>query len=281
MLRSNTFSWGLRVLFLVTLVLVQTIRADPGHHHGHHKSDREHKTEDYHEINDRLDRITSRLEDIEHGLDKRLSPKVRQKALSLEKHLSKFEEKHCEDDHYDCGGQEHECVSRLFVCDGHSDCRNGADEKHCTLPTTTGSEFVGYLVYNHCDHEDIDKFIIRIEEVQVRPAFPGFPILRAVSRAVQHSKTEHNEFAFPLLGYYRFSNNKLVLFPPRTEETNDNGIICEFDGFNPDRCEAYIVNKVSLHRCAKYIMYRRKNKHHDDDHDDDHHDDDHHHNDDH
>jgi len=37
----------------------------------------------------------------------------------------------CDDQHFQCGGTDPECQSYLFVCDGHKDCRNGADEAFC------------------------------------------------------------------------------------------------------------------------------------------------------
>jgi len=37
----------------------------------------------------------------------------------------------CDDQHFQCGGDDPECQSYLFVCDGRKDCRNGADEAFC------------------------------------------------------------------------------------------------------------------------------------------------------
>ena len=39
----------------------------------------------------------------------------------------------CRDDYFQCGGNDPQCVNNLFVCDGHKDCRNGADEKICGM----------------------------------------------------------------------------------------------------------------------------------------------------
>jgi hypothetical protein len=229
-----------------------------------HESLQEHKDEDYHKISERLDEVTARLERIDHHLDKRLSPKIRQKALSLEHRVSKLEEDHCDKDHYDCGGQDHQCVSRLKVCDGHRDCRNGEDEKHCKLPTNTGDKFIGYKVYDNCDNGHVDKVNLVITTVQVRPAFPGFPKVRVVLSGVDKSHVERNEMAFHLVGYYRFSTNKLVLFaPPGLETSEGYAIICEFDGHDQDRCVARVVNKGSLSSCAEFVFFREKRHDHD------------------
>lgn len=276
---------GLKFLGLllgILVVLVHTTRGE--HHHGHHKDDdqhqteQEHKDEDYHKLSDRLDRITARLEHLDHHLDRRLSPKIRQKALSLDRYLSRYEEPHCDDVHYDCGHPVHQCISRLKVCDGHKDCRNGGDEKLCTLPTNTGDVFDGYQVYDHCDQGNFERAKLYITEVKVRPAYPAFPWVRAIIRTVANNRWDKEEVAYHLVGYYRFNTRRLVLVaPPGADSDADYAILCEFDGYNLDRCEAKVVNRVSLHECAKFVFYRKHKRGHDSDHhDDDHHDDDHH-----
>lgn len=54
---------------------------------------------------------------------------------SSSKHLRYFfncrTEPKCGKHETNCGGDDHQCVSHLFYCDGHKDCRNGDDEKHC------------------------------------------------------------------------------------------------------------------------------------------------------
>lgn len=256
-------------LVLGVCLVLQGARGD---HHGDYskstESAQEHKDKDYRKLSDRLDGVTARLERIDHLLDIRLSPKLRQKALSLEHRVSGLEEDHCDKDHYDCGGQDNECVSKLFVCDGIKDCRNGDDEKHCKLPTNTGDRFVGYKVYDNCEQGHVDKVTLIVTTVQVRPAFPGFPTVRVVLRAVDKSKTSRSEIAYHLFGYYRFPTNRLVLLPPPGLQNGEGfAVICEFDGHNLDTCNARVVNRGSLSSCAEFVFFRERKHKRDDDED--------------
>lgn len=263
---------GLSVLALATLMLAACVLAD--HHEGHEEkpegSLQDQKIEDYQKLGDRLDRITARLEWIDKKLDKRLSPKLRQRALSLEHRLAELEDPHCDEHHYDCGGQDHECVPRLEVCDGRRDCRNGDDEKHCTLPTNTGDRFVGYQVYDHCDQGHMTKATMVITEVKVRPAYAAFPMVRAMIQSIDNDDEDRIEIAYHMVGYYKFSAQNLILLPPSGSAGLENlGMVLDFDGHDPDRAVAHIVNQVSLRECAKFVFFREKSRKHDDDDDDD------------
>jgi len=253
------------LVFLCLSLLVVGLSAE---HHGDHMKD----PKDALRLGSRLDDITHRIQEIEKKVDFRLNDDVRIKARSLNARLTQLEEDHCDEHHFDCGGQDNECVSRLMVCDGHRDCRNGADEHHCSLPTNIGDKFIGYKVYDHCDEGNVKKVFLIVHEVKVRPAFPGFPMVRVVAHAVDDEKLEKREIALPMVGYYKFSNHNLVLLPPQksqgTSPPVSTGLVLDFDGHNPDRAVGHLVSQVSLQECGQFMFYRAKHDRHDDDDDD-------------
>jgi hypothetical protein len=203
-----------------------------------------------------LDEVTSRLLALERKVNVRLDPAIKQKALSLNTRVEHLEEDHCDKAHYDCGGQDHECVSRLMVCDGYRDCRNGEDEKHCKPPVSAGDVFIGFKEFDHCGAVQPigDKIVFSIRSVTHYPAFtPAFG-LRAEIRAGFTDGQETSRYAWPSRGYYRHSNHALVLLPPPGES---RGMRCVFDGSNWDKCVGETTSVGSLEVCAKYIYFRK------------------------
>jgi hypothetical protein len=237
--------------------------------HDDDHDDDDHYGEDYEALQKRLDLVTSRLHHLDDELDRRFDPELRQKALSLEYRVEVLEEPNCDKDHYDCGPQDHECVSRLMVCDGHKDCRNGDDEAHCNLPTKKGDHFEGEQVYENCTESIAEKFDFTVTAVKVHSDYPAFPIIRAILHFAESTDEDDHEIALPTVGYYRYSSHKLVLRPPQGRGL---GLVCDFDGHNEDRCVGDIMSEGSLTPCSRYIFHRQDE---DDDDDDDDHDDDH------
>jgi len=78
-------------------------------------------------------------------------------------------------DYFYCGRADPQCVSRLFVCDGHKDCRDGEDEHHCDLPTKAGDTFVGHSVWDNCTKIMLQTISFTVTGVKTNPAFPDFP----------------------------------------------------------------------------------------------------------
>ena len=238
---------------------------DDNGHKKHDDDDDDHYQEDYEALQKRLDLVTSRLHTIDDELDERFDEDLREKAIALEYRVSVLEEATCDDDHYDCGPTDHECVSRLFVCDGQKDCRNGADEELCTLPTKKGDYFEGLQVYENCSESLPETFDFTISAVKVHSAFPAFPRIKAVLHFAESTDDDDHEIAYPTDGYYRFATHKLVLRPPIGRGV---GLVCDFDGHNEDRCVGDILSEGSLKACARYIFHRKEDDD-DDDQDDD------------
>jgi len=246
-----------------------------GHHGGHQKKlhdhdDDDHYDDDYDALQKRLDLVTSRLHEIDDDLDKRMDEGLRKKALSLDYRVSVLEDANCDEDHYDCGVPDHECVSRLLVCDGENDCRNGDDEKHCDLPTKKGDHFEGEQVFMNCSENIPEHFDFTITAVKTHKDYPSFPIIQATLHFTDEDHDSEDEVVLPTYGYYRYATHKLVLKPPQGRGL---AFVCDFDGHNDDRCVAEVKSAASGNVCGEYVFHRHDE---DDDHDDDHHDDDHH-----
>jgi hypothetical protein len=239
----------------------------PSHHRDTHhaKKDDDHE-EEYQELTKRLNALTSRLHAIDEELDKRLDPEMRIKARSLLHRVETLEEDNCDKDHYDCGGFEPECVSKLMVCDGAKDCRNGGDEAHCELPTKQGDTFIGHVVFDHCSQRKPENMSFTITAVKTAAFFTAFPAVRALIEIEHEDDETEGAVALPTVGYYRFATQNLILLPPEDDRL---GMICDFDGHNPDRCVGNIVRETSLKPCAQFIFNRKTDEDEEDEEDDD------------
>jgi hypothetical protein len=229
----------------------------------------------YDQLEKRLDTLTARLHEMDEELDDRLDPEKKENALSFDHRVKQLEGSECDEEHHVSCGDDSECVFRLFVCDGHEDCRNGADEENCDLPTNVGDSFVGHVVFDECTQRHPDTITFKITAVKVAEAFPAFPWIRATLFISVEDDEEEHDAALQTTGYYRYSSHRLVLLPPEDDRL---GLVCEFDGYDYDKCVGNIVRESSLEPCAQFIFFREteddeeENGHDDDDDDEDEHD---------
>jgi len=237
------------LVFLCLSLLVVGLSAE---HHGDHMKD----PKDALRLASRLDDITHRIQEIEKKVDFRLNDDVRIKARSLNARLTQLEEDHCDEHHFDCGGQDNECVSRLMVCDGHRDCRNGADEKTCDDPIKAGDVFYGYKVYDHCGTVDPegDQITVQIRDVKHYPAYTTAYGVRAQIKASFTDGKETSSYGWPTRGYYSHSKRALILVPPPGQS---RGMKCTFDGSNFNRCRGETTAVASKEVCAEYVYFRK------------------------
>jgi hypothetical protein len=232
------------------------------------EEDKEHSSE-YDELDARLNKLTHRLNQIDEDLDVRLDPSNHIKGRVIEHRVELLEVDVCADrDLYYCGRADPQCVSRLFVCDGIQDCRDGEDEHHCDLPTKAGDKFVGHVVWDNCTNSAPETISFTVTGVKTNPAFPGFPQIR-LTFEVEYEDDEHEvEYAHPEEAYYRFATQNLLALGGGEMGL---GLICDFDGHDPDRCAGRTVRVANLEQCAEFIFFRESDEEDDDD-DDHHHD---------
>jgi hypothetical protein len=248
---------GAALLLLVLGLVVGGTYAEHHENHGdyvdHHAHGESGRKADYESLTERLDKVTYRLGHLDEELDKRFDVKMKRRAGSLQNRLELIEGAKCDRTHYDCRGRDHECVSRLVVCDGRPDCRNGEDEKHCRVPLKIGDTFVGRVVFDKCTQRMAETVSFSISAVKHRPAFTPIELMRADIHIAKSGKDADLDLSLPTVGYYRLATENLVLMPP---EDDGLGLICDFDGHDPDTCVGNIMHIASLRTCARFIFKR-------------------------
>jgi hypothetical protein len=205
----------------------------------------------------RLDRVTSRLSDLEDKIDHRLDPGMKIEARSFAARLLQLEDDVCDKDHFRCGMVDTECVSHLFVCDGITDCRNGEDEKHCDAPIHSGDIFRGEQVFDHCGQVQPENGQITfvLNSVKKYDFFTPRLGIRATFEMSFKDEFERSDYSTPAKGYYNFATSSIVLLAPKGAS---QGLICRFDGHNFDKCIGETTTEGSLEACAKYVYFRQE-----------------------
>jgi hypothetical protein len=221
---------------------------------------------DFEKLDDRLDHLTARVHDLVAKIEARVDADRIKRARSLEQRVVTLEGDGCGKREFQCGSDDPQCIGTLLVCDGIKDCRNGHDEENCELPTTAGSYFEGHVVTDTCTKRRPDIISIEITSVRRDSYFSTVAYVRALVHITYESDLQAGEVALPTVGYYSFGSSKLVLAPPEDDRL---GLVCEFDGYNADKCQGTIVHEASLETCATLVFTRRAN--HDDSDDHDHH----------
>jgi len=137
------------------------------------------------------------------------------------------------------------------------------------MPTAVGDKFEGKVVYDNCTQRRPEVIGFTITAIQIRPAYPSFPFVRANIEIAKDTHDTEVEVSLPTVGYYRYASHKLILLPP---EDDGLALVCDFDGHDHDRCVGHIKKVISLETCAEFIFFREKEEEEngengDDDHD--------------
>lgn len=212
-------------------------------------------TADFEKLDNRLDHLTHRIHELVNKIDQRVDPARIKRAHSLEQRVIRLEGNGCADREYQCGSDNPQCIGALLVCDGVKDCRNGADEENCDSPATVGSYFEGHVITDTCTKRQPDIISIEITAVRRDNYFTTVAYVRALIHITYNGPQQSGTVALPTVGYYSYGTHKLVLTPPEADRL---GLICEFDGFNIDKCDGKIVHEGSLDTCATLLFTRKK-----------------------
>jgi len=161
----------------------------------------------------------------------------------------------CDEGYFQCGDDNHICISHLLVCDGSNDCDNGHDEEHsvCDIPIPAGTVLEGNL-YEHdlCTRRKPHKIRLVITHVDQSPTFSAYPriqysaIVYYRERGEEHSDVLHGD------GYYDFSTRNLHAYAP---ENDHLGIDCQFNGVDTDRCHATISQDFTHEVCVSFEFH--------------------------
>jgi len=237
-----------RLLVAATMAValfVAATAADDSHDH----------SADFEKLDDRLDHLTARIHDLVAKIDQRVDPARIRKAHSLEQRVVQLEGDGCGNREFQCGSDDPQCIGSLLVCDGVKDCRNGRDEDHCELPTTVGSYFEGHVITDTCTKLRPDIISVEITSVRRDNYFSTVAYVRAIIHIAYANNKMEGEVSLPTTGFYTFGSHKLVLTPPEDDRL---GLVCEFDGYNADKCDGKIMHEASKEVCATLLFVRKQ-----------------------
>lgn len=206
------------------------------------------------EIVTRLGKLTGEVFSLEQKIDTIIDPKRMQRGLSLRARVDALAGSSCDDEHYQCGGNDPQCISNLLVCDGEKDCRNGEDEKHCDVPLKKGDTFVGDKVFDHCGLLNPEHITIKINSVTTSAFFTSHPKLTATLSIHTDREDEERHVTVVTGGFYSFATHEVVF---NTPEEDNLYVIGHFDGHNFDRFVGDSVSVGTGEACAQYIYQRQ------------------------
>jgi len=228
-------------LLVVVAFLVAVVIAEEDH------------SADFEKIDERLDRLTSRLQGLVDNIDNRVDPERIRRAHSLEQRVVRLEGDGCGDREFQCGSDNPQCVGALLVCDGVKDCRNGHDEENCELPTASGASFEGHVISDSCTKRRPDIISFDITKVRRDNYFNTVAFVNANIRISYDGPQRSGSVVLPTTGYYNFGQQRLVLNPPESDRLL---LTCDFDGYNLNRCNGEIKHEASLEVCATILFTR-------------------------
>jgi len=174
---------------------------------------------------------------------------------SIKARVRNLEDDHCDDDHVQCGGDVPECISPLFVCDGHKDCKNGRDESAevCSdEPYKVGSTISGITTWTDCFNHLPHNTVITITANHKPEAYTSRVYLRGV---ISFEVDEHSHLvkSFSAKGYWNPGKRAIVLAPDdATTSAWGHAIVCKFNLGSHEEADCKIGTIASKHICATF-----------------------------
>lgn len=173
---------------------------------------------------------------------------------ALKARIRNLEGTGCDADHVQCGGDVPECISPLFVCDGHDDCKNGRDEDDdvCSLdPVKVGSTYAGITSWSDCVVHSPHMTVITITASERPKAYTARVYVRAV---VSFEVDEHSHLvqSYSAKGYWDFGHHRLNLIPSDSTQGGGHGISCSFNLGNHQEADCKIGLVSSKHECGAF-----------------------------
>jgi len=170
--------------------------------------------------------------------------------------IRNLEDDGCEEDHVQCGGDIPECISPLFVCDGHKDCKNGNDESEYTCsdrPYHVGSTIAGITTWTDCVPHAPHMTVVTITAYEKPEAYPSKVYVKGV---VSFEVDEHSHLvqSYNVRGHWNPGRRLLVFVPEIGEDVSiyGHGIICKFNLGSHDEADCKIRTVSSAHECATF-----------------------------
>jgi hypothetical protein len=171
----------------------------------------------------------------------------------LKARVRNLEHNDCEKRHTPCHNDPAHCVNDLHVCDGHDDCPNGGDEDEHTCSVeavTAGRSYVGRATWESCIVHEPHNVIITIAATKRSEFFGPRVWVRAVV-TLETNEHSHLVKSFIAKGYWSFGRRLLALAPDENTP-QAYAIACKFNLGDNNHADCKILERVSLHTCAKF-----------------------------
>jgi len=209
-----------------------------------------------------IEKLKKRIEEAEH-----VDPEGFLHELQAK--LDDLEDSHCEEHEFQCGSSGQECISDLFVCDGHDDCHNAHDEdKHVcsTVPVKAGHILRGMVHWEDCVVREDHLLTVNIISTRRFKFFSARILIKAVM-TVEYKNDEGEEVTkeFEMTGGYNFANRRFRIFPDHPEEAAVHFVLtCDFDHGDDERTDCHIETELTGHQCATVHLALEEDEHDDD-----------------
>jgi hypothetical protein len=205
-----------------------------------------------------LDKLEEEVEKLEKEFEELGDLPEASDIARIKARVKSIEGTGCDEHHVQCGGDVPECISPLFVCDGHKDCKNGQDEDEevCSMdPIKVGSSYAGVTVWTDCVQHAPHFTVITITANMRPEAYTARVYVRAV---VSMEVDEHSHLvqSYSAKGYWDFGHQRLALVPNDPKEGGGHGILCTFKYGTHDEAECKIGTIATRHECGSFHAER-------------------------
>jgi len=222
------------------------------------------------DLEQHIEKLKTRIEEAEQADPQRFFNDIKYR-------LDTLEGTHCDEHEFQCGNNGQECISDLFVCDGHKDCHNGHDEDESVChpeAVKAGKSFSGITHWTDCLQLADHTSHLTIIGTRRAHFFSSRVGVQAYVTAVTKSEDgQEKKTYYEMNGGFNFANRRLYLIPKHEYGQVNFALNCTFDHGDWERLDCTTETELSQHVCAESHLTLQH--HGDDDDDDDHHDDHH------
>lgn len=202
-----------------------------------------------------IDHLEDEVDKLEHTFDHFSRPLTKWDVSMLRTRVQNNEGDKCPAGEVSCHGDFPECISRLFVCDGHVDCHNGNDEEEDVCESEmvhVGSTYQGVIEWESCENLPDSNVIMTVTAVYHAPFFNNRVYLRATFVSDSTNFDIAHPVATTMHGYYSFADRKLTLVPDHsTQLHHPYTVTCSFHFGDNDHADCTVNEVASLTECAK------------------------------
>jgi len=207
-----------------------------------------------------VDQLEEDVEKLEKAFEKLSDDVDKSQIRRLKARLRVLEGNDCKKNEVSCGGDIPECVSQLFVCDGHKDCTNGRDEDERVCDASVvavGSSFHGTYHWKNCLQRDDHDGIITIVASKQLPFFTPRVWVRATITSVAGDQLHPSwtTYSYTARGYFAFGTRRLVLLPEKGSP-HQLATLCTFSFGDNNHADCKLGSQASLLECASARINR-------------------------